>query len=566
MKMLAASIAASLVAVTGYSADPDFGPNVILFRPGQEGMQEQINAVFQKQERAQFGSGRYALLFKPGRYDVDVPVGFFTHVAGLGNRPAEVTIAGRVWTDAAWMNRNATCNFWRTVENIAVEPPGGVNVWAVSQAAPLRRAHIRADLHLSSGGWSSGGFMADCEIDGVVKAGSQQQWFSRNSRWKEWQGVNWNMVFVGCGNPPDGQWPLRAVTRIDKTPIAREKPYLMLRNERWFVKVPPLRREPSSGLTWDRGGAPGQEIPVDRFHIAQPGSDTAATLNAALRAGKHLLMTPGIYPLDETIVVPNPNTVVFGLGLPSLVPATGKTALRIEAGEGVVVCGLVVDASAVETHAMVEIGIPGRKAGRAENPICVSDLVCRVGGYGPGKARRMVVIHDDHVIGDNLWLWRADHGANVGWTENTCDTGLQVEGGDVTIYGLFVEHAQAYQTVWNGERGRVYFYQSEMPYDPPSPESWRSPTGDGYASYKVGDRVTHHEAWGLGVYHVFKRAPVLAWTAIETPAGPGIRMHHMLTFRLGGGRPGSGIRHVINDAGGEAISSQKATVTAWPGD
>ena len=55
----------------------------------------------------------------------------------------------------------------------------------------------------------------------------------------------------------------------------------------------------------------------------------------------------------------------------------------------------------------------------------------------------------------------------VGWTLNTSDNGLIVNGNDVTAYGLFVEHHQKFQVVWNGERGRTYFYQSEIPYDPP---------------------------------------------------------------------------------------------------
>ena len=560
MKRLHCLLAIFLPALTVHAADPDFGANVFVLDPSQADAQERIHTVFKKQERAQFGSGRYAFLFKPGRYELDVPVGFFTHVAGLGRLPGDVTIVGRVWTDAAWMNRNATCNFWRTVENITVLPTNGVNVWAVSQAAPLRRTHIKGDLHLSSGGWSSGGFMADCRIDGLVKAGSQQQWFSRNSGWQEWQGVNWNMVFVGCDNPPAGEWPERAVTRIEKTSLVREKPYLVIEGGRWFVKVPPLRREPTTGLTWEKGDAPGEALPIASFHIATAGTDTAASINTALLAGKNLLVTPGIYPLDEPIVVSRPNTVVLGLGFPSLIPATGKTALRVEAGEGIIVSGLVFDASAIETETLVQIGLPGRKAGRVENPTFIHDLVCRVGGYGPGRAKLMVAVHDSHVIGDNFWLWRADHGANVGWTNNTCDTGLRVEGDDVTLYGLFVEHTQKHQTIWNGERGRVYFYQSEMPYDPPSQEAWRSPTVDGYASYKFGDTAKTHEAWGLGIYHVFKKAPVVAENAIETPAVAGIRMHHLMTFRLGGGKPGSGIRHVINGTGGEVIIRQKATL------
>ncbi len=541
------------------AAQPDFGPNVLILEPGQADSQQRIQAVFKEQERAQFGSGRYALLFKPGRYELDVPVGFYTHVAGLGKTPGDVTITGHVWTDAAWMNYNATCNFWRAMENLTVQPPDGTNIWAVSQAAPMRRTHIRGNLQLWSGrGGASGGFMADCGIDGAVKAGSQQQWFSRNSGWKEWTDVNWNMVFVGCENPPPGDWPQRAVTRVESTPLVREKPYLTTEGERWFVQLPPLRQSPTSGISWERTSQFGEAIPLERFYIAKAGHDTAASINAALHAGQHLLVTPGIYPLDDTLVVSRTNTIILGIGFPTFVPTTGRTALRVEVGEGVIVSGLMFDAGARETETLAQFGLPGRVAGRTENPTVIHDLVCRVGGYGPGKAKLMVAIHDHHVIGDNFWLWRADHGDNVGWTENTCDTGLLVTGDDVTLYGLFVEHTQKHQTIWQGEGGRVYFYQSEMPYDPPSQDAWRSPTGDGFASYKVASNVTTHEAWGLGVYHVFFKAPVVAANAIETPDAPGIKLHHLLTFRLGGGKPGSGIRNVVNHRGGEVIQAQKA--------
>ena len=540
--------------------EPDFGANVLVFEPGERDAAARIAAVFKAQEAAQFGQGRYALLFKPGRHEVDVPIGFYTHVAGLGRLPGDVTIAGPVWTDAAWMNHNATCNFWRAVENLTVAPPAGVNVWAVSQAAPMRRTHIKGELQLSSRGGSSGGFLADCKIDGVVKAGSQQQWFSRHSGWKEWTGINWNMVFVGCENAPAGEWPEQAVTRIERAPVVREKPYLVYADGRWFVQVPPLRREAGVGTTWEKGDAPGEALPIARFHIAQAGRDTAATMNAALRAGEHLLLTPGIYLLDDTLVVTRNDTVVFGLGFPTLMPVTGRTALRVTADEGVIVSGLVVDAGAVETETLVEFGLPGRRAGRSENPTCVHDLVCRVGGYGPGKAKTMVVIHDSQVVGDNFWLWRADHGESVGWADNTCETGLRVEGDDVTLYGLFVEHTQKHQTIWRGERGRVFFYQSEMPYDPPTQAAWRSPRGNGFASYKIGDAVQAHEAWGVGVYHFFRDAAVVADAGIEAPERPGIQLHYLLTFRLWGGKKGSGIRHVLNDRGGEVIVSERAKV------
>ena len=162
----------------------------------------------------------------------------------------------------------------------------------------------------------------------------------------------------------------------------------------------------------------------------------------------------------------------------------------------------------------------------------------------------MVTIHTNHVIGDHLWLWRADHGAGVGWNANTNATGLHVKGDNVTMYGLFVEHTQEYQTLWNGNGGRVFFYQSEMPYDPPSNQVWRDGNKNGFASYKVGDKVTTHEAWGLGAYQFFKNGALVVTNSFEAPAGPGVQLHHLVTFR-------GGVKRFPDGTGYEATKSQK---------
>jgi hypothetical protein len=162
-------------------------------------------------------------------------------------------------------------------------------------------------------------------------------------------------------------------------------------------------------------------------------------------------------------------------------------------------------------------------------------------------------------VGDNFWLWRADHGRGVGWDVNKNVTGLIVNGNTVTLYGLFVEHCQGYQTLWNGNGGRVYFYQSEMPYDPPDQAAWRHGEVNGFASYKVAESVKTHEAWGLGVYSVFHASGIVADNAIEAPTVPGVRMHHMVTLRLGRQRD-SGIRHILNGTGDSVISNRQATL------
>ncbi len=225
--------------------------------------------------------------------------------------------------------------------------------------------------------------------------------------------------------------------------------------------------------------------------------------------------------------------------------------------DGVKVGGILFEAGTSNSPTLFQIGEPGSSTSHATDPLFVYDIFCRAGGSSVGTATCMVTINSHDVVGDNFWLWRADHGHGVGWNSNRNATGLIVNGENVTLYGLFVEHCQQYQTLWNGNGGRVYFYQSEMPYDPPSQDAWRHGDTNGYASYKVADNVQTHEAWGLGVYCAFHAAPVVADDAIETPTAPTIKMHHMIAVRLGRRSNGS-IGHVINCTG--PVSGRTAVV------
>ncbi|HXI84375.1 MAG TPA: coagulation factor 5/8 type domain-containing protein [Verrucomicrobiae bacterium] len=547
---------------SGQPAAPDFGPNVLVFDSSMTAatIQRRLDAVFSTQERNQFGPDRYALLFKPGKYDLDVQVGFYTQVIGLGKSPDDVAITGAVRSKANWMRGNATCNFWRSAENLSVTPTQDdkINIWAVSQGTALRRVHIKGDLNLSDGGWSSGGFIADSKIDGHTNSGTQQQWLSRNTAFGSWTGGAWNMVFVGTVNPPAGAWPSPPYTVIDNTPLIREKPYLFIDdNGHWFVMVPDLAAKGARGITWSGNPSSGKPLPLDRFYLAHPGTDTAATINAALKKGQNLLLTPGIYHLESSLQISRPGTVVLGLGFPTLVPDRGTAAMTTADVDGVKVGGILFEAGASNSPTLFQVGEPGSSKSHATDPIFVYDIFCRVGGAALGTATCMVTINSRDVVGDNFWLWRADHGQGVGWNSNKNANGLVVNGDNVTFYGLFVEHCQQYQTLWNGNGGCVYFYQSEMPYDPPSQDAWRHGDSNGYASYKVADNVKTHDAWGLGVYCVFHGGPVVADDAIETPTAPAIKMHHMIALRLGGRSNGS-IAHVINGTG--PVSGRSATV------
>ncbi len=553
--------------------DPDFGPNVLIFDPSMpsEAIQSALDALFQQQEENQFGPERCALLFKPGQYDLDINVGFYTQVLGLGRAPGEVGITGAVRAEAGWLgDGNATCNFWRSAENLAVTPTGSTPMhWAVSQGTSFRRMHVRGDLDLWDRGWSSGGFMADCRVEGRVNSGSQQQWFSRNDSWGEWAGHNWNMVFLGVENAPRGDWPDPPYTVIARTPLVREKPYLFADAQGdYAVMVPALQTEGTQGTSWAGGPAVGKTVPLGEFTLARAGRDTAASINAALDAGRHLLLTPGVYHLQAALRVTRPGTIVLGLGFATLIPDTGTPALIVSDVGGVTVAGVVFDAGAIESPALLMVGEAGRAADHSQNPTFLYDIVARVGGATVGTASACLVINSNNVVGDNLWIWRADHSAGATWDGNRSKNGIVVNGSAVTVYGLFVEHFQEYQTVWNGEGGRVYFYQSELPYDAPTQEEWQhdgaSGQVNGFASYKVADGVTRHEAWGLGVYGVFIHSSTKCFNAIEAPAAPDVRLRHMVSIWIPG-RDGTEITHVINGAGQTVNHANiKATVSAYP--
>lgn len=557
--VLLSLLSASAFGYGAAASKPDLGPNVLVFQPSMPAaaIQQQIDKVYAIQQHSEFGAARYALLFLPGSYRVDVPVGFYTEVIGLGATPDAVRITGDVHSDASLPRNNATCTFWRAVEGFSVAPAGGSMQWAVSQAVPFRRMHVLGNLVLHQHhGWASGGWISDSLIDGNVDSGTQQQWISRNSEWGSWTGANWNMVFVGVKDPPRGAWPRPAYTEIAATPIVREKPFLEVdARGRYRVRVPALRAN-STGITWRDNSTPGRSIPLRKFFIAHPG-DSAAAINAQLARGKNLLLAPGIYDLTEPIRVMRANTVVLGVGFATLKPTHGTAAMITADADGIIVAGLLFDAGQMQSPVLLQVGPPGSHASHATNPISLHDVFFRVGGAGEGRTAVNLEINSNDTLIDHTWIWRADHGAGVGWKMNTSANGLVVNGNRVTAYGLFVEHHQQFQTLWNGEGGRVYFYQSEIPYDAPNQASYTSAPGvDGWAAYKVADRVTTHEAWGLGIYSVFRLPDVELTRAIEVPQTPGVRFHHMITVSLDNlGK----ISNVIDDTGGATGTKPRVT-------
>jgi hypothetical protein len=554
---------------------PDFGPNVVVFDPSMptSTIQARLDAIAAQQVDNEFGTQRYAVLFEPGTYGTTTnpltfQVGYYTEVAGLGASPSDVTINGHVDVYNRCLtpdNCIALVNFWRSLSNLTINVTGlsgcrsSGDFWAVSQAAPMRRVNITGgnltlmDYCTAGPQYASGGFIADSQT-GFVINGSQQQFLVRDSSIGGWSNGVWNQVFSGVlGAPPQSfsTTPFNPppYTTLATSPMTRERPFLYVDPTGGYNVFVPAARHDSSGTTWSGGPTAGSSIPLDDFFVARPGDDVK-TINSALASGRNLILTPGVYDLDRTIDVKRPDTVVLGLGFATLVPENGVTAMSVADVKGVKIAGLLFDAGPVSSDPLLRVGTKNAHKSDAGDPTTLNDVFFRIGGAAAGKATTSLVVNSDNVILDDIWAWRADHGTGVGWTVNTADTGVVVNGDDVTAYGLFVEHFQRYEVVWNGERGRTIFFQNEMPYDPPDQAAWSHDGVDGFAAYKVADTVQTHEAWGLGSYCFFNVNPSIhATRAFEVPVAPGVKLHDLLTVSLGG--VGT-IDHVVNDTGAAA--------------
>ncbi|RZU52513.1 hypothetical protein EV385_4379 [Krasilnikovia cinnamomea] len=578
------------------AAPPGLGPNVTVFDPGMPvaDIQAALDAAYTRQVDDEMGTARHAFLFKPGTYGtaehpLQVKLGYYTEVSGLGAAPTDVVINGKVEVynrcleNGGTSNCLALVNFWRTLSNLTVNVNpagqdgcrGSANFWAVSQAVSLRRLNITgANLSLmdyctAGPQYASGGFIADSRLPFVV-SGSQQQWITRNSEVGGWSNGVWNQVFSGVvGAPTEAGFPNPPYTTLDTTPVSREKPYLFVDGKgRYQVRVPSARRN-SRGVSWAGGQTAGYTLPLSDFFVARPG-DSVRRINRELARGRHLLLTPGVYDIARTIEVKRPDTVVLGIGHATLTAVGGAVPLTVADVPGAIIAGVTIDAGSQESPVLLRVGRRGGHGwSTVADPATLSDVYFRVGGPHIGKVDTALEVNSDNVLIDHTWVWRADHGVEgltdtQRWHTNTGRTGVVVNGDNVTATGLFVEHFQRYNTVWNGEQGTTVLYQNELPYDPPTQADWMNGGVEGYAGYKVGDRVKTHRLYGGGVYVFNQNNPSIhTENGFEVPATPGVKLHHIMTVNLSAGT----IDHVVNGVGGPADTTkigQPVYVTDYP--
>jgi hypothetical protein len=584
-----------------------FGPAVCVFNDSmsQSTIQTDLNAIATQQVpvASQFGDQRYAIFFEPGTYGsaatpLVFQVGYYTQVAGLGYMPQDTVVNGAIdvfnnLCTAGTTNCNSDLNFWRSLSNLTLnvdlpssppayappaldaKGPGCANsaeMWSVSQAAPIRRAIINGSVdfqdNCSSNAYASGGFIADSEVSGDLDFAGNQQFMVRNS---DIGGANgcpnglWNMVYSGVQGAPSPVFTgtCQQNTVLSASPVTEEEPFLYTDPGGNFRVFVPAVDHNSSGPSWASGKEAGRSVSLSTFFVASPSTPVWA-INAALALGRNLVLTPGVYDLAQPIVVSRPDTVVLGLGFATLVPQRGNAAMIITSNVGVKLSGLIIDAGPVDSRVLVSVGVAGLgdDAAAAANPDTIQDVFFRIGGAETTSVAANVSLLDNagNSIIDDVWAWRADHGNDVGWTDNTADTGVVVTGNDVTAYGLAVEHYQKYEVIWSGQGGTDVFFQNELPYDPPSQSAWMATaTQDGYPAFLVARDVSTFQGYGMGSYVVFVQtaATLFDAEAFQAPDTPGVQFHNIFAVWIAGS---GGDNSIINGVGGPATSTNPGTV------
>jgi hypothetical protein len=582
-------VAAVMTPGTTAAASPDpgtpgLGPNVTVFDPSMpvSAIQATLDAAHAAQVDNEMGTARHAYLFKPGTYGtterpLQIKVGYYTEIAGLGASPTDVVINGKVEVynrcldDGGTSNCLALVNFWRTLSNLSINVNAAgqdgcratANFWAVSQAVSLRRLNISGgDLSLmdyctAGPQFASGGFIADSKLPSVTN-GSQQQWLTRNSEIAGWSNGVWNQVFSGVvGAPDDAGFPNPPYTTLETTPVSRERPYLYTDAQGEYQVRVPAARKSTRGISWGDGMTPGRTLPINDFFVAKP-SDSVQVINNQLARGKHLLLTPGVYDIASSIKVKRSDTIVLGLGHATLTAVDGATPLDIADVPGVVIAGVTIDAGLETSPVLMRVGNKNGKRPGSADPTTLSDVYFRVGGPHVGRTEVALEVNSDNVLIDHTWVWRADHGTEgftdtQRWNTNIGRNGAVINGDHVTANGLFVEHFQQYNTVWNGEGGTTILYQNELPYDPPTQADWMNGDIQGWAGYKVGDHVKSHSLSGAGVYVFNRNNPQIhTRNGFEVPQTPNVRLHHVMTVNLGAGT----IDHVVNGTGDAADTTK----------
>jgi len=498
---------------------PDFGSNVVIIEPGNftAEQQKKLGDIYWHgrdwSNPSQFGNRRTAVFLKPGNHSVDINVPYYFSVLGLGLKPGDVAVhpgPQKIGIQVDLQDNKHSLNaFWRSLENLQTFQ-WRLNWW-VSQAAPIRSVIVEGELFLSGGPPASGGCLANSQVKGRLETGSQQQWYARGNSMRPFPRASWrgSYVCVGCLDATQKDEPFKlsyswnaskqshhtGLSYTEPPEVFAEKPHVAFRQGRYYLSIPKVRRK-HWGHDWD----PGDVVDFKMVFVVREDS-TASEINAKMASGLHVVFPPGIYTLDAPLEINRTGTVLLGLGYATLVPKYKHRALiRVNDADNVRIAGLILQAGPedLQTRALLQWGAEGSDyKGDPAKPGIMHDLVFRVGGpdWKAVGTRYMLQVNNGWVLGDNLWMWAADHCVdNVGLCckpARKVETALQVNGPNVHMYGISAEHTEGDIVEWNGRAGSVSFLQTEFRYDKPS-------TAD-YWSRSAAMRITPSDFRGVSL-------------------------------------------------------------------
>lgn len=372
------------------------------------------------------------------------------------------------------------------------------------------------------------------------------------------------MYFMGCeGQIPQNECPEEGITLrtdIDQTPgIITAAPRILYKYDEDTVSiVKPKIHFDSSGVL----DASTDDEELTNVFVVN-GETGIETINEKLDDGVHLIFSPGIYSFDRPVRITRSGTVVIGLGYATLIPTAANAAMVIaDDTEGVRVSGFILqggqEVDGNKTEALLVVGETGTSEGNADNPNIIFDMFPRVGGPDlNGTCDVMVLVNQPYTIFDHIWCWRADHTgiedherSGVGPGNAVVNTAIVVNADHVTMFGVFAEHTLEEQIIWNGDNGRLFFQQTELPYDVAG--EWDYP----------GLKVTGQNFFGsgIGIYSFFATnrnwhdvyGPPSVSTAVITPENAVVES--CFTVFLDPENGAGSIDSVIN---GEGVSSDK---------
>ena len=593
--------------VTTVPSNP-FGANVTIFDPSMS--VASINAALTATPPA--GGGKRQFFFLPGTYGdssvtpatattnnvIQAEVAPGTVVAGLGTSPCDVVING-----ALSINDGGLAIRDSQMSNVTINPiqsgvPAGGMLWYTSQTATLRRVNILGNLYVSPVTQTPGSCENPCNpvtqgfqinlIPGVANGfaitnsvitgkvingnglntpdtegnGGNSDIYFQQDDIGGYSGFGSDMVFTGTlGAPSDNFGPGSVspyeapgdITNVTFTPTVREAPFVYYDGSQFEIFRPSAQFN-VRGPNWATDSTQGDSLPLSSFYIATTAAaDNAETMNAALAAGKNLLVGPGTYDLDEPITIFAPDTVMMGLGDPILEADDSATIVVTDSAGGTVLSRFNADGRPFDPNDMgpfadnqIVIGQTPHGSGSESDPTTLSD-VSSVSG-----ATNDILINQDHTI-LNQGEYQTNNNSGDGytttnWTATSGNTGAIVNGDDATWQGIWLEHFKQTEISWNGEYGNVTFLQNErpltVPFDTPGeigvqPHVWMMNANfDGYPSLAVAQGVSHFTLNGFQSWsRLGNGCDCNVTSVITTPVTPGVTFHALFTGEILGSTP-----------------------------